>query len=182
MVQAGHAGAACRWTRCCGVETSAGFALVRSYGGYTTNLPLEDLLGGKAWIAFGYDGKALAAEHGGPARLLVPHLYLWKSAKWVTRHRPAERRRAGVLGDARLSQLRGPMAGTAVLGRLTWLVGTVASARDETATARTIALEVPGWPGHRAGQHVDVRLTARGRLLRPAVLLDRLRADGTRST
>jgi ferredoxin-NADP reductase len=52
------------------------------------------------------------------------------------------------------------MAGTAVLGRLTWRVSTVTSVRDETATARTIALNVPGWPGHLAGQHVDVRLTA----------------------
>ncbi len=65
------------------VETSASFALVDSYGGYTTNLPLEDLLGGKAWIAFRYGGEELAPEHGGPARLLVPHLYFWKSAKWV---------------------------------------------------------------------------------------------------
>jgi ferredoxin-NADP reductase len=52
------------------------------------------------------------------------------------------------------------MAGTAVLGRLTWRASTVTSVRDETATARTISLNVPGWPGHRAGQHVDVRLTA----------------------
>ena len=52
-------------------------------GGYTTNLPLADVTGGKAWVAFGYDGKPLAPEHGGPARLLVPHLYFWKSAKWV---------------------------------------------------------------------------------------------------
>lgn len=65
------------------VESAADFALVHSYGGYTTNLPLEDLLDGKAWIAYGYDGEDLAPEHGGPARLLVPHLYLWKSAKWV---------------------------------------------------------------------------------------------------
>jgi DMSO/TMAO reductase YedYZ molybdopterin-dependent catalytic subunit len=57
--------------------------LVRSYGGYSTNLPLADLRGGKAWIAYRYDGKDLPAEHGGPARLLVPHLYFWKSAKWV---------------------------------------------------------------------------------------------------
>jgi DMSO/TMAO reductase YedYZ molybdopterin-dependent catalytic subunit len=66
-----------------GVETAADFALVHSYGGYTTNLPLEDLLDGQAWIAYRYDGADLAPEHGGPARLLVPHLYLWKSAKWV---------------------------------------------------------------------------------------------------
>jgi DMSO/TMAO reductase YedYZ molybdopterin-dependent catalytic subunit len=56
---------------------------VVSYGGYSTNLPLEDLIDGKAWIAFRYGGEELEAEHGGPARLLVPHLYLWKSAKWV---------------------------------------------------------------------------------------------------
>ncbi|HEY3713956.1 MAG TPA: ferredoxin reductase [Jatrophihabitantaceae bacterium] len=52
------------------------------------------------------------------------------------------------------------MARTAVLGRLTWRVATVAALRDETATARTLVLDVPGWPGHLAGQHVDVRLTA----------------------
>ncbi|HEU4539730.1 MAG TPA: sulfite oxidase-like oxidoreductase [Jiangellaceae bacterium] len=65
------------------VETAAEFALAHSYGSYTTNLPLEDLLNGKAWIAYRYDGDDLAPEHGGPARLLVPHLYFWKSAKWV---------------------------------------------------------------------------------------------------
>jgi DMSO/TMAO reductase YedYZ molybdopterin-dependent catalytic subunit len=65
------------------VETTADFALVSSYGGYTTNLPLEDLLDGQAWIVHRYDGDDLAPEHGGPARLLVPHLYFWKSAKWV---------------------------------------------------------------------------------------------------
>jgi DMSO/TMAO reductase YedYZ molybdopterin-dependent catalytic subunit len=65
------------------VESAADFALVHSYGGYTTNLPLEDLLDGKAWIAYRYDDEDLHPEHGGPARLLVPHLYLWKSAKWV---------------------------------------------------------------------------------------------------
>ncbi|HSF22840.1 MAG TPA: sulfite oxidase-like oxidoreductase [Blastocatellia bacterium] len=52
-------------------------------GGYTTNLPLADVRGGKAWVVDEYDGRPLAPEHGGPARLLVPHLYFWKSAKWV---------------------------------------------------------------------------------------------------
>jgi DMSO/TMAO reductase YedYZ molybdopterin-dependent catalytic subunit len=66
-----------------GVETSGEYVLAFSDGGYTTNLPLEDLTGGKGWIAFGYDGERLDPEHGGPARLLVPHLYLWKSEKWV---------------------------------------------------------------------------------------------------
>jgi DMSO/TMAO reductase YedYZ molybdopterin-dependent catalytic subunit len=65
------------------VETAADYALAHSYGGYTTNVPLEDLLDGKAWVAYRYDGADLPAEHGGPARLLVPHLYFWKSAKWV---------------------------------------------------------------------------------------------------
>lgn len=65
------------------VDTAADYALVSSYGGYTTNLPLEDLLDGRAWIAYRYAGEELAPEHGGPVRLLVPHLYFWKSAKWL---------------------------------------------------------------------------------------------------
>ena len=63
---------------------AATHVLAHSHTGYSTNLPLEDVTGGKAWIAFEYDGAALANEHGGPARLLVPHLYFWKSAKWVS--------------------------------------------------------------------------------------------------
>ncbi|MGC4770619.1 sulfite oxidase-like oxidoreductase [Micromonospora sp. DT44] len=66
-----------------GVDTGAHFALAHSYGGYTTNVPLDDLRGGRAWVAHTFDGAPLPAEHGGPARLLVPHLYFWKSAKWV---------------------------------------------------------------------------------------------------
>jgi DMSO/TMAO reductase YedYZ molybdopterin-dependent catalytic subunit len=65
------------------VESAADYALVHSYGGYTTNLPLEDLRSGQAWVVYEYDDAPLPPEHGGPARLLVPHLYLWKSAKWV---------------------------------------------------------------------------------------------------
>jgi DMSO/TMAO reductase YedYZ molybdopterin-dependent catalytic subunit len=66
------------------VETSADYTMVHSYGGYTTNVPLDDLLGGKAWIVDQFDGEGLEPEHGGPARLIVPHLYFWKSAKWVS--------------------------------------------------------------------------------------------------
>jgi DMSO/TMAO reductase YedYZ molybdopterin-dependent catalytic subunit len=66
-----------------GVETTARYVLAFCDGGYTTNLPLEDVMGGKAWVAYEYDGAPLDPEHGGPARLLVPHLYFWKSAKWV---------------------------------------------------------------------------------------------------
>ena len=68
-----------------GLDTSGAYVLAWSDGGYTTNLPLEDLRGGKAWVAYAYDGEPLDPEHGGPARLLVPHLYFWKSAKWVRR-------------------------------------------------------------------------------------------------
>lgn len=66
-----------------GVETEAEYVSAFCDGGYTTNLPLEDVTGGQAWIAHTFDGEPLAPEHGGPARLLVPHLYFWKSAKWV---------------------------------------------------------------------------------------------------
>src|SRR6188472_1349776 len=66
-----------------GVDTSAEYALAYSDGLYTTNLPLADLTDGKAWVVFNYDGAPLEPQHGGPARLLVPHLYFWKSAKWI---------------------------------------------------------------------------------------------------
>ena len=65
------------------VETEADYVTVFSDGDYTTNVPLEDLTGGRAWVVHTYGGEPLEPEHGGPARLLVPHLYFWKSAKWV---------------------------------------------------------------------------------------------------
>ncbi|GAA3754206.1 molybdopterin-dependent oxidoreductase [Salinactinospora qingdaonensis] len=65
------------------VDTAADYALAYCYGDYTTNLPLEDLRHGQAWIVHEFDSHPLPPEHGGPARLLVPHLYLWKSAKWI---------------------------------------------------------------------------------------------------
>ena len=63
--------------------TPSPYVLAKCDGGYTTNVPLADVTGGKGMVAFVYDGAPLAPEHGGPARLLVPHLYFWKSAKWV---------------------------------------------------------------------------------------------------
>jgi DMSO/TMAO reductase YedYZ molybdopterin-dependent catalytic subunit len=65
------------------VEHDAPYVLAWSDGGYTTNLPVEDIVDGKAWVAYAFDGEPLDPEHGGPARLVVPHLYFWKSAKWV---------------------------------------------------------------------------------------------------
>jgi DMSO/TMAO reductase YedYZ molybdopterin-dependent catalytic subunit len=66
-----------------GLEPPAPFVMAMSDGGYATNLPVADLRGGKGMIAYEYDGAPLVPEHGGPARLLVPHLYFWKSAKWL---------------------------------------------------------------------------------------------------
>ena len=66
-----------------GVETTAEYVLAFCDGGYTTDLPLEDVRNNKAWVAYEYGDKPLEPEHGGPARLLIPHLYFWKSAKWL---------------------------------------------------------------------------------------------------
>jgi DMSO/TMAO reductase YedYZ molybdopterin-dependent catalytic subunit len=66
-----------------GLDFDAAYVTAFCDGGYTTNLPLEDVTGGKAWVAYSFDGEPLEPQHGGPARLLVPHLYFWKSAKWV---------------------------------------------------------------------------------------------------
>jgi DMSO/TMAO reductase YedYZ molybdopterin-dependent catalytic subunit len=65
------------------VDPKGAYTMAYSYGGYTTNVPLTDLTGGKAWVVTEHEGDPLPREHGGPARLLVPHLYFWKSAKWV---------------------------------------------------------------------------------------------------
>lgn len=73
----------------------ARFVLAHSSTGYTTNLPLEDVTGGRAWVVWEAEGKPLTPEHGGPARLLVPHLYFWKSAKWVSRLELLEEDRQG---------------------------------------------------------------------------------------
>lgn len=65
-------------------EAPTGHVLAHSADGYSTNLLVSDLVGSKAMVALAYDGRPISAEHGGPARLLVPHLYFWKSAKWLT--------------------------------------------------------------------------------------------------
>ena len=67
-----------------GVGATASHVLARTETGYTTNLPLDDVRGGRAWVVWAADGAPLTADHGGPVRLLVPHLYFWKSAKWLT--------------------------------------------------------------------------------------------------
>lgn len=71
------------------------FVVAYSDGGYTTNLPIADVSAGKAWIVYAFDNQPLAPEHGGPVRLLVPHLYFWKSAKWVRGLKVMNEDRAG---------------------------------------------------------------------------------------
>ena len=136
--------------------------------GYTTNLPLDDLTGGKAWVATHHEGEPLTPEHGGPARLLVPHLYFWKSAKWIAGLRIMDHE-ARFLGGQRLPPTRRPVEGTAVLERLTpvpqrapgrWQVGTVTAIWRETPRVKTFRIELPMWIPHLTGQHYDVRLTA----------------------
>ncbi len=65
------------------IKPEANYLIARSYDGYSTNLPLKDIINGQAWVALSYDDKDIPPEHGGPVRLLVPHLYFWKSAKWL---------------------------------------------------------------------------------------------------
>ena len=140
--------------------------MIHCDGGYTTNVPVEDLVDGKAMIATQYDGQPLAPAHGGPARLLVPHLYFWKSAKWVRRLRFIEAT-SPASGKSRLSHLRRSVARAALCRRLTrcgaaapaWRIAEVGAVIDETPRVRSLVLDVPDWPGHRAGQHVDIRLT-----------------------
>ncbi len=82
--------------RCGGPLPAARFVLVRTYdAGWSTNLPLEDFLAEDALIALSHDGEPLTPEHGGPARLVVPRLYAWKSAKWVASIELLEQDRAG---------------------------------------------------------------------------------------
>ena len=162
------------------------YLLAQSHDDYDTNVPVADLVGGRAMIATRYAGAPLAAEHGGPARLLVPHLYFWKSAKWVRGAALHRARRGRLLGVARLSHVRRPVARAALHQRpvtrplpgapLRW--HDVAIARDRAAHAarRQRVRRRRCSAAHDAGQHVDVRLTAPDGYQRRAQLLDRLGA------
>jgi DMSO/TMAO reductase YedYZ molybdopterin-dependent catalytic subunit len=83
-----------------GIVSAPAYLMAFSDGGYKTNLPTADVREGRGIIAYEYDGKPLPAEHGGPARLLVPHLYFWKSAKWVRGLRFMGSDQAGFWEDA----------------------------------------------------------------------------------
>ncbi len=154
-------GGACRSTRCSRRSNRGrGYVTACRDGGYTTNLPLADVSGGKAWVAYDYGGEPLEPEHGGPARLLVPASVFLEERQVGARPDAHHRRRAGLLGGLRLPQPRRPMAGAALPGRLTWQLG---DGRRAGPRDRTRQEHRPGGArlaGHRAGQHVDVRLTA----------------------
>ena len=77
------------------LDPKAQFVTAYSDGGYTTNMPLPDILNGRAFVAYQYDGQPVPPEHGGPVRLMVPNLYLWKSPKWVRGLRLTERDKSG---------------------------------------------------------------------------------------
>jgi DMSO/TMAO reductase YedYZ molybdopterin-dependent catalytic subunit len=78
-----------------GIEPATPYVLAHSIDGYSTNVPTKDLVGGRSMVAIAYEGKPIPSEHGGPARLLVPHLYFWKSAKWLNGLQFTERDEAG---------------------------------------------------------------------------------------
>lgn len=77
------------------LDPNAAFLTAYSFDGYTTNLPLPEVVNGQAFVAYQYDGKPIPPEHGGPARLLVPGLYFWKSAKWLKGIRFMEKDKSG---------------------------------------------------------------------------------------
>jgi ferredoxin-NADP reductase len=142
-----------------GIDTSAEYVTAYSDGGYTTNLPLEDVTGGKAWVPS--PTKVNRSRRARRPRTHAHSAPLLLEERQVGEGPPAPiDRRARLLGDKRLPQLRRPMAGTALLGRLTWQLAELVEVVAETPRVKTIVFDVPGWPGHRAGQHVDVRLTA----------------------
>jgi DMSO/TMAO reductase YedYZ molybdopterin-dependent catalytic subunit len=143
-----------------GIDTRARYVMAEGADGYTTNLPLDDLRDHQAWLAYEYDGKPLAPEHGGPVRLLVPHLYFWKSAKWVTGLRLMEENAQGFWENLGYHDYGDPWREQRYR-YLDWLTATVVATRDETPSARTLTLDVPGWEDHLPGQHVDVRLRAK---------------------
>ena len=149
------------------VETEAEYLTAWCDGDYTTNLTIEDVSDGKAWIAYDFDGEPLDPEHGGPGAAARPAPVPVEEREVDPRHLVHAAGRAGLLGGRRLPQPRRPVAGAAVLERLTvarapvvWRLARVRAVEEAAEAAVTIVLDVDDWPGHAAGQHVDVRLTA----------------------
>ena len=149
-------------------EPEGAYAMAYSYGGYTTNLAIEDLTGAKAWVVTEHEGEPLPREHGGPARLLAPHLYFWKSAKWVAGLRVMDHDEPG-FWEQNGYHNRGDPGGRSAIGathagrtaRTRALAGRHRpSIKEETPRVKSFRLELPMWMPHLPGQHYDVRLTA----------------------
>ena len=164
-----------------GVEPLGGYVTAFCDGGYTTNLPVEDITGGKAWVVYGFDGDDLEPEHGGPARLLVPHLYFWKSAKWVRGLHLHGGRRARASGRRSATTTAGIPGLSSVIRATDWRVATVARDRAGDAARRDADARRPGLerPPRRPARRRPA--DRRGRLPRAAPLLDRVRARGRRA-
>ena len=128
-------------------------------GGYTSKLPVKDVAGGQAWVAFGYNGRRLESEHGGPAHLLVPHLYFSKSAKSVRGLELLRSRRTRFLETSATAstETHGGNSGTR---RLTWQVATVDLGDEGNGFSPHDRAGRVGLAGAPGGAHLDVRLTA----------------------
>jgi DMSO/TMAO reductase YedYZ molybdopterin-dependent catalytic subunit len=166
-------------------EPRASHTMATSTTGYTTNLPLADLSGGKAWLVWTHEGKPLPVEHGGPVRLLVPHLYFWKSAKWITRLTLADKDSPGFWerngyhdrGDPWFQQrYQGDCAGPRAGRRLAPSSSSPSHASQPAVGAVTPGRARPGQaaarPALRGAAH------RRGRLHRLALVLGGLGAGG----
>ena len=154
-----------------GIAPPSAYLLAQSHDDYDTNLPVADLVGGQAMVATRFAGAPIEAEHGGPARLLVPHLYFWKSAKWIKGLRftardeagfwelrgchmvmaipCAEQRHTNDPASARICMLHRCAGAQAVIERIVPRTPRIVSVFLQAPLAHCIA-----------GQHVDVRLTA----------------------
>ena len=150
-------------------EPLEAYAMAYSYGGYTTNLAIEDLTDGRAWVVTEHEGEPLPREHGGPGSAARPAPLLLEERqvdRGPTRDGP---RRARLLGGERLPQPRRSLEGGALLDGLTaveqrapgkWQLATVTGIKRETPSVKSFRLELPMWMAHCPGQHYVVRLTA----------------------
>ena len=102
-----------------GVQAGATHVMEHAEFGYTTNMPLADITTDEAIVAYAFEGEEIEPIHGGPVRIVVPHLYFWKSAKWVRASGATRQRRARLLGAQRLPHVRRPVHRATPLGRLT---------------------------------------------------------------
>ena len=165
-------------------EPPGDFTMAHCDGDYTTNVPADDLVGGKGMVATHYEGEPLAPEHGGPARLLVPHLYFWKSAKWVRTLEFIKERRARISGNSSAT------ISTAIRGKSSVMRATedrraaasaMADRRSARPDRRNTARAQPrartaGLAGPQAGPACRCAAHRRRRLSGAAQLFDRVRA------